>query len=224
MVEREPVRPGKYRLVHRAPDDYDTSNGEEGIEEEAEHDGTLHAASAGTHPDVRLDVPVLRVEEVNLEVEDLSAQASLRTEVFDLFELKVGTEVSLGKVSLDIKGVDAIPKLKVRLDKVAAIIDRVMATIDRVMATIDENPQILKDLTRGLDEADIETGRGAGSGLEDAGEGAGSAAVDDVRPAERPSSPPRGRPRRARRREPPAETSYPRQDQGARRDRRMRPE
>jgi len=174
MAERKPARLEEYRRVRRAPDDYDGPTREEDarqedLPEDAEYDdGALDAASADAQPDVLLDVPVLKVEEIHLEVDNLNAQVSLQAEILNLLKLHVGADVSLGRVSLDIKGVDAVAQLKVRLDNVEAI-------IDRVMTTIDNNPQILTDLTRGLGEAASEVGRGAGEALEEVGEGAGSA-------------------------------------------------
>jgi hypothetical protein len=181
MAERKPARLDEHRPVRRAPDDYDAPADEEDFGQEdaeeddaeyAEDDGALGAASADTQPDVLLDVPTVKVEEIHLEVEDLSAQVSLEAEVLSLLKLHVGADVSLGHVLLDIKGVEAVAQLKVRLDKVEAI-------IDRVMTTIDNNPQILSDLTRGLGEAAGQIGRGAGEALEEVGAGAG-AAVESV--------------------------------------------
>ena len=174
MTERKGTRPEDYRPVRRVPDDYDALGSEEeaGLEDVAEYeddeDEALDAASADAQPDVLLDVPVLKVDEIHLEVDDLKARVSLQAEVLNLLKLHVGADVSLGRVALDIKGVDAVAQLKVRLDKVEGI-------IDRVMTTIDNNPQILTDLTRGLGEATGEIGRGAGKALEDVGQGAGSA-------------------------------------------------
>ena len=174
MVERKPARLDKDRPMRRAPDDYDAPAeqedvGQEDVEEDEEYNGdALGAASADARPDVLLDVPVLKVEEIHLEVEDLNAQVSLQAEVLNLLKLHVGADVSLGRVSLEIKGVDAVAQLKVRLDQVAAI-------IGRVMATIDNNPEILGDLTRGLGEAASGIGRGAGGALEEVGRGAGGA-------------------------------------------------
>lgn len=142
--------------------------GQEGVAEDEDYYGELDAAAADAQPDVLLDVPVLKVEEIHLEVDDLNARVSLQAEVLNLLKLHVGADVSLGRVSLDIKGVDAVAQLKVRLDKVESI-------IDRVMTTIDNNPEILADLTRGLGEAAREVGQGAGEALEEVGEGAGSA-------------------------------------------------
>jgi hypothetical protein len=122
-------------------------------------------------PDVLLDVPTLKVDEIHLEVDNLQARVSLMAQVLNLLTLQVGADVSLGKVVLDIKGVEAAAVLKVRLDNVAAI-------IDSVMTTIDNNPQILEDLTSGLGQTVSELGRGSGEALEEVGAGAGGAAEE----------------------------------------------
>ncbi|MBO0810076.1 MAG: hypothetical protein J2P32_17420, partial [Actinobacteria bacterium] len=185
MAERRRERPGRYRPARDAPDDdapaadedawqeHDAGEeypGEEYPgEEEPESDGGPAGAPVATaRPDVFLDVPALKVEEIHLEVDDLSAQVSLQANVLDLLKLHVGAEVSLARVLLDIKGVDAAARLTVRLDKVASI-------INRVMETIDDNPQILTDLTRGLGEAATGIGDGAAGALGEVGRGAGRA-------------------------------------------------
>ncbi|MDT0615686.1 hypothetical protein [Streptomyces lancefieldiae] len=122
-------------------------------------------------PDVYLDVPQLKVDEITLDVEDLRARVSLQAEVLDLLRLNVGADVALGQVHLGISGVEAQAQLKVRLDNVALIINRVLTTIDR-------NPQILEQLARGVGSAVQEVGRGTGSAVEDVGEGAGYAVRD----------------------------------------------
>lgn len=231
MAERKPARPGEDRPLRRVQDDYDAPADEEDVgpedaEEDAEYDDAIDAAPSDTEPDVLLDVPTVKVEEIHLEVEDLRAQVSLQAEVLSLLKLHVGADVSLGHVLLDIKGVDAVAQLKVRLDKVESI-------IGQVMTTIDNHPEILSDLTRGLGEAADQIGRGAGQTLEEVGAGAGEAveslggglgdaaeglgeaaeglgqgagqAVEDIvedtdvdAPPERPA-PPRGKPQPARR-------------------------
>jgi hypothetical protein len=139
--------------------------------------------AAGASPDVFLDVPILKVDEIDLDVEDLRAHVSLQAEVLDLLKLNVGADVSLGRVHLGISGVEAQAQLKVRLHHVAKIIDRVLTTLDR-------NPEILHELARGIGSAvqDVgggarqavgELGRGAGRAVQDVGWGAG-AAVQDV--------------------------------------------
>jgi hypothetical protein len=175
MAQRRRERPGQYRLAPDTTDDYDAPAADEDAgqeypeEEDPEYGGGAAGAPApDAQPDVFLDVPALKVEEIHLEVDDLSAQVSLQANVLDLLKLHVGAEVSLARVLLDIKGVDAAAQLTVRLDKVAAI-------INRVMKTIDDNPQILSDLTRGLGEAATGIGSGAAGALGEVGRGTGRA-------------------------------------------------
>lgn len=96
-------------------------------------------AGGDDRADVLLDVPLLKVDEIELDVENLEAHVSLEAELANLVKLNVGADVRLGKVDLTIKGVEAEALLKVRLDQVAAI-------LDRALTTIDQNPQILERL------------------------------------------------------------------------------
>src|ERR671916_1187761 len=131
-------------------------------------------------PDVLLDVPVVKVDEINFELNDLRVRANLFAKVLDLVELAVGVDAYLGRVKLVITGVEVQALLKVRLDNVAAILDRVLTTIDR-------NPQIVERLVEGVSSAVEEIGEGAGRlvgeglnyAVEDIGAGAGSA-VEDI--------------------------------------------
>ncbi|WP_212615848.1 hypothetical protein [Streptomyces zhaozhouensis] len=91
--------------------------------------------------DVFLDVPVLKLDELKIEAEDLRAHVSLSAEVLSLLRLNVGADVTLGKLELDLKGVDAQALLKVRLDQVAAI-------IKQVLTTIDQNPRIIEQVVQ----------------------------------------------------------------------------
>lgn len=117
-------------------------------------------------PDVQLDVPQLKVDEIDLEVENLRARVQLQAEVLDLLKLNVGADVALGRVKLDIKGVEAQAMLKVRLDKVAEIIRNVLVTIDR-------NPQILEQITSAAGSAVRDVGSGAEGAVGELGQGAG---------------------------------------------------
>ncbi len=130
-------------------------------------------------PDVVVDIPVVKVDEIDFELDDLEARVSLHAEVLDLVKLSVGVHVELGKVKLNIKGVEAQALLRARLDHVTAIIDRVLTTLDR-------NPDVLKGIAHTLEpvgegagKAVGEIGEGAGSAVEDVGEGA-QGAVKDV--------------------------------------------
>jgi hypothetical protein len=119
-------------------------------------------------PDVLLDVPQLRVDEISLEVQDLKARVSLQASVLDLLNLHVGVDAELGRVELTVKGVEAQVLLKVHLDNVARI-------LDRVLTTIDNNPQIVERLVEQVGGAVEGVGTGAGEALGDLGASAGSA-------------------------------------------------
>jgi hypothetical protein len=119
-------------------------------------------------PDVFLDVPALHVEQLGLEVDELRARVALEARVLDMVRLDVGADVSLGRVRLDIEGVDARAQLKVRLEHLEAIVERVMDTVDR-------NPQLLEGLTRSLGATVERLGDEAGRAVGALGEGTGRA-------------------------------------------------
>ncbi|TDC56348.1 hypothetical protein E1281_07585 [Actinomadura sp. KC345] len=122
-------------------------------------------------PDVHLNVPVLKVDEISLEVDNLEAHVSLVAQVLDMLKLNVGADVYLGKVDLEIKGVEAEAQLDVRLDNVAVI-------VNRVLTTLDQNPEILRHIGRGVESATRHIGAGTGSAVGELGKGAGSAVQD----------------------------------------------
>jgi hypothetical protein len=133
-------------------------------------------------PDVLIDVPVVKVDEIDLEVDDLHAQVAVMAEVRDMVQLSVGADVRLGKVELKIEGVEAQALLKARLDNVTAILQRVLTTLDR-------NPEVLQSVGRtveqvgggaretleGTGQAVGEVGKGAKGAVQDVGQGAGQA-------------------------------------------------
>ncbi|MFZ4302754.1 hypothetical protein ACOZE3_33200 [Streptomyces cinereoruber] len=111
-------------------------------ETETDADDAYEPLVDDAEPDVFLDVPLLKVDEIDLDVENLRAHVSLQAEVLDLLKLNVGADVVLGRVHLGISGVEAQAQLRVRLDNVARIINRVLTTLDR-------NPEMLYELARG---------------------------------------------------------------------------
>src|SRR5215208_5614594 len=155
------------------------------VPEQAYADYTLEydeedAVMNGKIPDVLLDIPVVKVDEINFELNDLRAQFSVHAKVLDLVELSIGADVYLGRVKLVIQGIEAQALLKARLDNLTAILDRVLTTIDR-------NPQIVEKLAESVGSAVEDIGEGAGSAVEDVGSGAGqlvgegvNSAVEDV--------------------------------------------
>jgi pyruvate/2-oxoglutarate dehydrogenase complex dihydrolipoamide acyltransferase (E2) component len=127
---------------------------------EQEYDGrapTQEQQPASGPPDLTLDVPSLRVEELNLDVENLRARISLHAELADMVKLSVGVEADVDKVKLEAKGVEAELLLKAGLDNVRDI-------LGRALDALDNNPGILEDLFR----TSGETSGGAGRALEGA--------------------------------------------------------
>lgn len=122
----------------------------------------------GVEPDVILDIPKLKVDEINLDVEDLEARVSLSAKLADMVNIEVGAYVHIDKVNLDIKGVEAEAHLKVRLERVKNI-------LTRTLETLDNNPEILKSLLKpvgeGSGKATGEIGEGAGELLNNIGKG-----------------------------------------------------
>lgn len=155
-------------------------------------------------PDVYLDVPVPKVDEIDLDVEDLRARVSLQAEALDLLKLNVGADVTLGRVHLGISGVEAQAQLTVRLDTSwhgawglpcgtsaeAPVMPsessvRVPDAPSTTSAVGRGVGAVAEDFGEGAGAAVQEVGRGAGSAAEDLGEGAGAAVQDVGRGARR---------------------------------------
>ena len=95
--------------------------------------------------DVLLDVSELEVDKIKLTVKDLRAHVSVIAELASLVSLQVGVDARLDEVELEIEGVRAKVLLKVRLDDVRAI-------LKHALDTVAEHPEILRSLSRALDE------------------------------------------------------------------------
>jgi hypothetical protein len=109
--------------------------------------------------DVLLDVQELEVDRIALTVRGLKAHVSIVAELASLVNLQVGVDARLDEVELEIEGVRAKLLLKVRLDNVRAI-------LEHALDTVAENPQILRILTRALEELVTGTLGGALGALE----------------------------------------------------------
>jgi hypothetical protein len=116
--------------------------------------------SSSDDVDVLIDIPVVKVDEVDLEVDDLHAQIAVNAQVQNLVQLSVGADVRLAKVELKIQGVEAQALLKARLGNVEAILARVAMTLDR-------NPELLQSVGRAVEDV----AGGAGHVLDKTGEG-----------------------------------------------------
>ena len=90
--------------------------------------------------DVVVSVPNLCVERIHLEVNNLTAHLSLDAAVANLVTIQAGADVSIGEVSLEIRGVHAQALLLVDLDNVVGI-------VDRTLTFVDAHPEIVTQLT-----------------------------------------------------------------------------
>ncbi len=106
-------------------------------------------------PDVLLDVPILKVDEIKLKVDNMEARVALNAQLANLVSINVGADVVIGEVDLDIKGVEAQALLKVRLKQVYAI-------LARALETLDNNPDLIRNLSSLVGEVAGTIGRETG--------------------------------------------------------------
>jgi hypothetical protein len=147
------------------------SNSKGHRKEKFEDYSILDPAEIDDAPDVLVDVPVVKVDEIEVDVEQLDARVALQAEAVNLVRLGVGVHAHLGQVKLQIKGVEAQALLKARLHHVAGIVERVVTTLDR-------NPELIESLGRTTEEVGSGAGKAlaeTGEGVEEVGEGAGGA-------------------------------------------------
>jgi hypothetical protein len=130
--------------------------------------------------DVYVDAPVVQVEEIEFEIDDLRAHVALLAEAGHFVQINAGVAVRLGKVELDIKGVETQALLEVRLRNVSAILERVLTSLDRNPDLLESVGEALGDVGGGAhnlltDTGDVvkSAGKGAESALQDVGRGAG---------------------------------------------------
>src|SRR5215218_6796146 len=140
--------------------------------------------------DVYLDAPVVKVDEIKFELDDLRAHLAVLAEAGHFVQINAGAGVRLGKVELDIQGVETQAVLEARLDNVTAILARVLTTLDRnpeLLQSVGEalgdvgggahdlltdTGDVLKSVGRGGESAVQDIGRGAGRGVQGLGQGA----------------------------------------------------
>jgi hypothetical protein len=109
------------------------------------NNGAQEQTPARQDVDVILDVSELEVDRIKLTVRNLRAHVSVLAELASLLNLQVGVDARLDEVDLEIEGVRAKVLLKVRLDDIRAI-------LKEALETVAEHPEILRILTRALDE------------------------------------------------------------------------
>ena len=113
-----------------------------------DNDGALQQRPARQDegpPDVLLNVENLEVDRIKLVVRNLRAHVSVLAELASLVNLQVGVDARLQELELEIEGVRA--KLVLRAD-----LDNVRAILRHALETVAEHPEILRILTRALNE------------------------------------------------------------------------
>ena len=113
-------------------------------------------------PDVVLDIPEVRVDNIALDVENLKVHLALDARVGNLVKLTAGADASIDNVKLEIVGVEAEAYLVVRLDRVADV-------VDRTLSTIDENPEIITRLLESVENTVTTVGEVANTALQPGG-------------------------------------------------------
>ena len=140
--------------------------------------------------DVYVDAPVVKVQEIKFEMDDLRAHLALLAEAGHFVQVNAGAGVRLGKVELDIKCVETQALLEVRLRNVTKLLSRVLTTLDRnpellqavgdalgdvgggAHGLLTDTGDMVRSVGKGGQSAVQDLGRGAGRGVEGLGQGA----------------------------------------------------
>jgi hypothetical protein len=106
----------------------------------------IPSEDASVLPDVVLNIPKLRVSSINLEVNNLNAHLDVHARVCkDLVQLNAGVDVTIEKVKLEIKDVEAEAYLRVKSDNVRKV-------VEETLLTLREKPEILHYLLRDVSQ------------------------------------------------------------------------
>jgi len=135
--------------------------------------------------DVYVDAPVVQVDEIKFELDDLRAHLAVLAEAGHFVQINAGVAARLGKVELDIKGVETQAMLEVRLENVTAILARVLTSLDRNPELLESVGKALGDVGGGAhdllsDTGDVvkSVGKGGQSAVQDVGKGAGKGVAE----------------------------------------------
>jgi hypothetical protein len=130
--------------------------------------------------DVYVDAPVVKVDEIKFELDDLRAHLAVLAEAGHFVQINAGAAVRLGKVELEIQGVETQALLETRLHNVSKILDRVVTSLERNPELLESVGEALGDVGGGArdlltDTGDVvkSAGSGAESAVQDVGQGAG---------------------------------------------------
>jgi hypothetical protein len=141
--------------------------------------------------DVYVDAPVVKVDEIKFEMDDLRAHLAVLAEAGHFVQINAGVAARLGKVKLDIQCVETQALMEVRLHNVTRILQRVLTTLDRNPELLQSVGEALGDVGGGAhdlltDTGDVvkSAGKGAESAVQDVGRGAGKGVAGIGRGAE----------------------------------------
>ena len=139
--------------ISRAQDGYfgyiltDRGDPESVIYETADTAAAGNVSTTNPPPDVYLNASV-SVGEIDIDVENLTAQIDLSAKVLSLLDFNAGVHASIDRVSLKIQNITAKVLLEARLSNIALMIDSVLNSLDLnpVLATLGQDVgQILND-------------------------------------------------------------------------------
>jgi hypothetical protein len=118
-------------------------------------------------PDVFLNASV-SVEEINIEVDELTAKINLDLQVLQLLQFNAGVDLSVDKVQLLIQNVSAKVLLEARLENLVAMVDDVLGSLDLnpIIATLGQGVSDIVNETAGA-VGEILDGVSGGGGRED---------------------------------------------------------
>ena len=123
-----------------------------------------NASVAYPDPDVFLNASV-SVEEINIEVDNLTAKVNLDLEVLQLLQFNAGVDLSIDRVQLLIQNVSAKVLLEARLENIVNM-------VDNVLESLDLNP-IIATLGQGIGDIVNETTDALGGVLNGGGSSSG---------------------------------------------------
>ncbi|KAM0718043.1 hypothetical protein Q7P37_006375 [Cladosporium fusiforme] len=124
-----------------------------------------------SEPDVFLNASV-SVEEINIEVENLTAKVNLDLQVLELLQFNAGVDLSVDRVQLLIQDVKARVLLEARLENIVEMVDDVLSSLDLnpIIATLGQGIGDIVDETTdavggllGGDDDDSSSGSSSGS-------------------------------------------------------------
>jgi hypothetical protein len=130
--------------------------------------------------DVYVDAPVVKVDEIKFEMDDLRAHLAVLAEAGHFVQINAGAAVRLGKVELEIQGLETQALLETRLHNVSKILERVVTSLERNPELLQSVGEALGDVGAGAHDLLTDTGdavksagQGAESAVQDVGQGAG---------------------------------------------------